>query len=210
MTGTRSCWILTTWFLAGMTGDGINGTSRSAHPGGEHQLSPPQGSEPTRLSPLRVRPVVNPLSRRQLRLFFCLYARSYFGADPSKQERLAYIVEDANGEWTLFVAPRSGTYRRERYAGAVPHGTVGIVHTHPREGQSFGISPTDRRAVGIYRDVCGELVRVNWNYIIHAKGVLAVDSYGKKHVVAGRGWTSGLRAEARHIKLFESPPNHSN
>jgi len=106
--------------------------------------------------------------------------------------------------WSLRLAPSHGESSRGKYKGAVPDDTVGIVHTHPRNEASFNISAQDKKAVGIYRRAGGGHVRVNWNYMVHLNGILAVDTHGKEHVVAEQGWLSGLRVERHGIKVIGS------
>ncbi len=195
MTAKRLCWILNTLLAIELISPRVVGgekTTPKEETSQGHQPSP----EATPLSPLRIRPVVVPLNSDQLRLFFLLYKRNYFGADPSKKERMAFIVEGATtGEWDLVLAPRSGEYRREAHRGPIPAGTIGIVHTHPRDARGCGVGPEDSGAPGIYRDGKGEPVRVNWNYIVHSQCILAVDAQGKQHRIAGKGWMSDLMVD---------------
>lgn len=205
MKGRATVWILPLLLTTLLTRVNAEEGESSQTPG-EPLTSERQPEKQKRLSPLRVRSLVKPLSQKQLGLFYDLYARTYFGGDLGKQERLAFIVEDAAGEWRLLLVPSTGDSSRERYKGAVPAGTVGIVHTHPRGEEGFNVSRQDKKATGVYKDPTGSLVRVNWNYILHVNGILAVDARGNEHVVATRGWLSSVRPDLATSVMEWVPP----
>jgi hypothetical protein len=49
----------------------------------------------------------------------------------SSKERSAFLVLDANGELQMVMWPWEAESMRASYRGAIPAGTVAIVHTHP-------------------------------------------------------------------------------
>jgi hypothetical protein len=59
-------------------------------------------------------------------------------------ERAAFLVRDANGEYRCVLWPATLGFKRERFSGIVPAGTVALFHTHPNQSP-FG-SVSDQRA----------------------------------------------------------------
>jgi hypothetical protein len=53
------------------------------------------------------------------------------GYGQSTKERSAFLVTGADGELALVKWPYQATSMRASYRGAIPAGTVAIVHTHP-------------------------------------------------------------------------------
>ena len=58
-----------------------------------------------------------------------LLALARFGQTAT--ERAAFVVRAADGSLTLVQWPFQSKFHRASYQGAIPRGTVGIVHTHP-------------------------------------------------------------------------------
>lgn len=61
--------------------------------------------------------------------FASLVARSGYGR--SAYESAAFLVMDDANNWRLVPWPATNLFHAQRWKGAVPRGTVAIVHTHP-------------------------------------------------------------------------------
>lgn len=46
-------------------------------------------------------------------------------------ERAAFVVDRGNGELACLIWPHTHEHLQEAFAGAMPPGTVAIIHTHP-------------------------------------------------------------------------------
>lgn len=66
--------------------------------------------------------------RRVLVLFEDLFRRAMMGSQDV--ERAAFLTIE-NGRFACLLWPASRGFRRESFQGAIPIGTVAIVHTHP-------------------------------------------------------------------------------
>ncbi len=50
-----------------------------------------------------------------------------------KTERAAFLVRDEDGQYRCVAWPSDGHLYRQQFQGAIPDGTVAIIHTHPAE-----------------------------------------------------------------------------
>ncbi len=48
-------------------------------------------------------------------------------------EAAAFLVQESDGSLTMVFWPENGVSRKAKFHGAIPQGTVAIVHTHPPE-----------------------------------------------------------------------------
>jgi hypothetical protein len=99
------------------------------------ELSPSRGSlnrthdsPPISLSEGHDGPAILLADRRVLVLFEDLFRRAMMGS--LDIERAAFLTFE-NGRFACLLWPASGDFRRESFEGAIPVGTVAIVHTHP-------------------------------------------------------------------------------
>ena len=50
-----------------------------------------------------------------------------------KTESAAFVVRDEGGQYRCVAWPLDGHLQRQEFLGAIPDGTVAIIHTHPSE-----------------------------------------------------------------------------
>ena len=53
------------------------------------------------------------------------------GFDHGNLEAAAFLIREEGGNYRCQLWPFSGHYRRQKFDGLIPQGTVAIVHTHP-------------------------------------------------------------------------------
>jgi len=50
-----------------------------------------------------------------------------------KTERAAFLVREESGQYRCVAWPMDGRLQRQEFHGAIPAGTIAIIHTHPSE-----------------------------------------------------------------------------
>lgn len=73
--------------------------------------------------------------------FADLLKKGRFGRLP--REEAAFLIKRSNGDYRCSMWPSSHDYHQTKFVGAIPNGTVAIVHTHPIQYPQG--SPHDQR-----------------------------------------------------------------
>jgi len=102
-------------------------------------------------------------------------------------ERAAFLIREANGDYRCALWTMTGRWKRERFSGVVPAGTVAVVHTHPNR-TPLG-SPSDRRTSLVLKVPVFILTRENV-YVITGDGANVA-------LVQARVWATALSGEDR-------------
>jgi len=102
-------------------------------------------------------------------------------------ERAAFLVRDKNGDYRCVLWPMTRGFKRERFSGVVPAGTIGVVHTHPNRAP-IG-SPGDRKTSLILKVPVYILTRENI-YVITGDGASMA-------LVQARVWETPATVEHR-------------
>ncbi|MBW3565530.1 MAG: hypothetical protein KY459_12460 [Acidobacteria bacterium] len=55
------------------------------------------------------------------------------GSGHRNTERGAFLVLDEEGRYRCLLWPYHNGYRRERFTGKIPVGTIAVAHTHPKD-----------------------------------------------------------------------------
>jgi proteasome lid subunit RPN8/RPN11 len=87
---------------------------------------PPHIEDPVIAYPLSPAILENP---KVMKGFTTLVERSGYGK--LQHECAAFLVLDDRGEFELVHWPATNRYHEQRWSGAIPMGTVAVVHTHP-------------------------------------------------------------------------------
>ena len=115
---------------------------------------------------------------RNLTAFHDLWKSSAYGEDPSRTERAAWIVRNADGGYEFVIWPHSAAGGSEMWTGKVPVQTVAQVHTHPKNLDPKPSKNDSRIAAKVKVPI----------YVISKDGIWRVNPDGQFKKEANRGW----------------------
>ncbi len=126
------------------------------------------GCSPGRVEPVVHLPVVAyPLTpailrdRNVIEGFSTLIARSGYGRLP--RESAAFLVVGESNDFRIVHWPATNQFHAQRWVGAVPDGTVAVVHTHPAhlpDPSAHDIAEARRTGIPIFVLTPGSVVLV--------------------------------------------------